>query len=103
MRIEHWSLIMLGSGYYAPSLERAHLVGEVHEHPHYPDGYLVRTSRVLRFDMLRHEALTKTGSIYLLGRMSPHFEDWLVRAGSTIWRYHTDAQVVLEVASEEAD
>jgi hypothetical protein len=60
VRIENWEVVTL------PWQSKQYLHGEVYGHPHFSDGHTVTTSRLI--DLSDETAVTKSGTVYRLGR-----------------------------------
>jgi hypothetical protein len=60
VRIENWEVVTI------PWQSKQYLHGEVYGHPQFPDGHTVTTSRVI--DLSDEMAVTKSGTVYRLGR-----------------------------------
>lgn len=60
IRIENWQVAT------NPWTRKQYLHGEIYGHPDFPDGHTVTTSRLI--DLRDDVAVTKSGTIYQLGR-----------------------------------
>ena len=75
MRIENWSVVnVLPSEYSAPETGQPSLYGQVFGHPEFLDGTFVTTSRITGKNHV-DEILTRSGSVYSLGKVNPMYEE----------------------------
>lgn len=75
--LNNWSLVSCGGIYDAPELYSFHLEGQVTNHPRFPSGHPVTTSRVIGYVEDNETGLlvlTKSGSAYQLGQVDPDYE-----------------------------
>lgn len=81
IRIDYWQIVH-DSGlvpYTAPELVRLYLRGFAHDHPKL-GSQEIQTSAVINFHLGKNGArlvTTKSGSVYLLGKINPKYRKWL--------------------------
>jgi len=73
--LEQWSLRGEYFEYVAEAGPKSFLNGIVTDHPTQVDGTHVDTSRVIEFNKVT--ALTKSGTLYTLGKLDAQYADWL--------------------------
>jgi hypothetical protein len=79
MRLEEWSVCIVGDHYVAPENCFRAVQGKVYGHPHRPDGTMMRTSALA--DVHGMDVSTASGSTYRLGKPSADYLEWLKREG----------------------
>lgn len=87
IKLNNWRIVSTLLGPYdAPETAAACLVGEVHGHPHFSNGHLVTTSRLIKADPAAGWAET-LNTTYRLGPMESGFEQYLADNGYRLSDY----------------
>lgn len=81
IRIDNWRTVNLGDAYSAPEVNRIAVAGDVAPgaDPRRPEGSPIRTSPIVA--CMGRTVTTKSGTVYQLGRIDPHFRAWLRAEG----------------------
>jgi hypothetical protein len=74
-RIDNWTTTKNFDPYTAPECQAVCLQGNVSGHSRFKNGDYVHTSPIEGVE--KREILTKTGTIYTLGRIDRRFRNWL--------------------------
>jgi hypothetical protein len=74
IRLENWHCFVPVNPYLPPETLALCLRGEVYDHPHYPDGDRIRTSRVLSVE---GKNITTQNTVYVLGEIDPEYKKWI--------------------------
>lgn len=86
-KLVNWKLCEApGQEYRAPEIRETMLVGEVHDHPRFPNGSRVQTSDLKKLDWRTMTADTASGSHYELGAPDPEWIAWLQKNGYDSWQ-----------------
>lgn len=91
-RVENWTIVEYGDKNANPDSAYSFLVGNVHNHPDFKDGYLVRTSKLEGFDYKSMKARTHN-RVYSLGKISDIFEKTMKDNGNTLLEYNEIGKV----------
>jgi len=76
--IQNWRVVMGGDAYTPPECRTIKLNGEVYNHPSFPDGSNVTTSRIEKVEGRRVKTYSRW---YNLGDPDPEYVDWCEENG----------------------
>lgn len=79
-KLENWSIVETDlDPYKPPECKSKKLSGSVYDHPRFLDGKDITTSRIVgAYQELNNIVVeTKSGSKYVLGKMSEDYQKWL--------------------------
>jgi len=83
VRIENWSIGYDNfDPYCPPEQHQRQLCGEVYGHPLQSDGKQIRTSNIEK--KIGNTILTRTGTVYTLGKPSEDYVKWCEEQGFTL-------------------
>lgn len=74
MRLENWSIVLVGDVYTPPEMRKQCLNGQVYGNPRFDDGDDITTSSIKITPMVNGCVFTASGSMYELGTVSPAYE-----------------------------
>lgn len=74
MRLENWSIVVIGDFYTPPEMRRQCLDGFVYGNPRFADGEHITTSGIVLRPPENDCVSTVSGSLYELGEVSPEYE-----------------------------
>jgi hypothetical protein len=83
-RIDNWSTTCNFDPYTAPECQAVLLQGNITGHPRFADGEHITTSAIVGIE--KREILTRSGTIYKLGRIDRRFRNWL-RKNRPLWNW----------------
>lgn len=71
-RLENWSVVTAPDPYVAPEMRTNRLNGDVYNHPSFPEGHCITTSKI---ESCKDGAIiTRSGSVYALGVVDHIYE-----------------------------
>jgi len=76
-RLEDWFITAALSSDLAQPDAGTTLHGRVYGDNRFPDGYAIRTSPVVEVNAEQGYVITKSGTRYKLGNISPEYKQWL--------------------------
>jgi hypothetical protein len=75
IQLEDWSVQSDGDDFVAPELKTKYLIGAAVDHPRFPNGRRVATTRIVH--AVGRIARTQSGSVYKLGKPDEKWLEWL--------------------------
>lgn len=83
-RLKNWAIIYaIKNPFLAPELNFKILTGNVYDHPKFPDGAVIATSKIVSSNGL--DVTTKSGTVYTLdGPAHKEFEELVADEGRSI-------------------
>ena len=85
--LEEWAITGDFGSFVPPGTDDARLVGEVYEHPDHDPGKQVITSPIVKFNLLKSQATTFSGTLYSLGAIHEDFKKWMTDRNYTLYNY----------------
>jgi len=83
MKLKNWC-------FFGADIEKKtfRLVGQVYGHDRFENGELIRTSKIISFNIETMIAHSESGSSYELGAMSQDLVDWMKKHGKRLKDFH---------------
>jgi hypothetical protein len=91
IKVNNWSIRTNADGYTPPEAADIRLIGEVLDHPKLGENKKIQTSSINEIN--GRTVYTKSGSVYILGRINPEYRKWL-KKNSPNWNWRKPVRIV---------